>query len=226
MDCQNQVERSIASLTQQPIPSSSQCNSNNHSPTVHDNSNVSLPQPETVAATLIARDINILKTKIRQLQTQVNKLEKFSNSGLVKQEIQQMKAMMSDLSTKATRTSSSSMQITSILHDHKSIQVNLSSPTPPPSSFTIASWNCRDIKSGLPYVVSLADNHDVIVLNEHWLWPFEIHKFLNLHPDMSGFAIADQKNSRLRAICREDVVVLGSCGSRISRLYLPVLGVV
>ena len=60
-------------------------------------------------------------------------------------------------------------------------------------SLKVAAWNCRRLNNALPCIEILAEDHDVIVLSEHWLWPFEINKFLNLHPHMSGLAIADRR---------------------------------
>ena len=41
----------------------------------------------------------------------------------------------------------------------------------------------------------LADDADIIVLSEHWLWPFDLHKFDRIHPDMKGTAGADSRLS-------------------------------
>ena len=60
-------------------------------------------------------------------------------------------------------------------------------------SLKIAAWNCRGLNNALPYRKIRAEDYDVIVLSKHWLWPFEMHKFLNIHPHMSGLAIADRR---------------------------------
>ena len=41
------------------------------------------------------------------------------------------------------------------------------------------------------YIEHLADNHDIIIISEHWLWPFELHKMKSIHPHMIGAATAD-----------------------------------
>ena len=41
----------------------------------------------------------------------------------------------------------------------------------------ISTRNCRSLNRGEPYVHQLTDNgSDVIVVTEHWLWPFESHR--------------------------------------------------
>ena len=67
-------------------------------------------------------------------------------------------------------------------------------PTPQiTESLSIATWNCRGLSNGLPYIEHLADSHDVIVVSEHWLWPFELHKLNDICPHMTGSATADKR---------------------------------
>ena len=61
-----------------------------------------------------------------------------------------------------------------------------------------AGWNCRGLSNGLPYCELLVDSHDIVIISEHWLWPFELHKIQSIHPNMTGTAIAD---SRLNPEC-------------------------
>ena len=58
-----------------------------------------------------------------------------------------------------------------------------------PKIVKIISWNCKGLNSLLPYAEVLADDADIIVLNEHWLWSFDFHKFDGIHPDMKGTAV-------------------------------------
>ena len=57
----------------------------------------------------------------------------------------------------------------------------------------VCVWNCRGLSQALPYIQHLAEEHDVIVLSEHWLWPYELHKLDEIHPDFVGFGISDRK---------------------------------
>ena len=41
-------------------------------------------------------------------------------------------------------------------------------------SIRIATWNCRGLHNSIPYIRHLiAKGIDILVLQEHWLWPFE-----------------------------------------------------
>jgi len=42
-------------------------------------------------------------------------------------------------------------------------------------------------------MATLEEEDDVVVLSEHWLWPFETHKFVTVLPDMTGLAISDKR---------------------------------
>lgn len=34
---------------------------------------------------------------------------------------------------------------------------------------------------------------DVLILSEHWQWPFELHQLQDLHPDFSAHSVADKR---------------------------------
>ncbi len=51
-------------------------------------------------------------------------------------------------------------------------------------SLRVAAWNCRGLSESVPYIESLLlDDLGVLVLSEHWLWPFELER-LNEVNDM------------------------------------------
>ena len=62
----------------------------------------------------------------------------------------------------------------------------------------VCAWNCRGLMQALPYIQELAEEHDVIILSGHWLWPYELHKLDEIHPDFASFGTSDQ---RLNAEC-------------------------
>ena len=42
-------------------------------------------------------------------------------------------------------------------------------------SIQIATWNCRGLHNSIPYIKHLISTGvDILVLQEHWLWPFEL----------------------------------------------------
>ena len=58
--------------------------------------------------------------------------------------------------------------------EHKQSQVTKQVATP--TSLKITCWNCRGLSNSTQYLSELiSDGSDVIILSEHWLWPFELH---------------------------------------------------
>ena len=58
---------------------------------------------------------------------------------------------------------------------------------------TIATWNCRGYNNSTPYLLHLISSGvDVIVLQEIWLWPYELTTLDRLHPEFSYTAVADE----------------------------------
>ena len=56
----------------------------------------------------------------------------------------------------------------------------------------ITSWNCRGLSNSTPYLNNLISNgSDIIVISEHWLWPFELHRLNEIHSDFIGHGQAD-----------------------------------
>ena len=56
----------------------------------------------------------------------------------------------------------------------------------------------------LPTPLNLLDQADIVVLTEHWLWPYSLHELDSLHPDFSSAAVTDDRlnfNSNLTRGC-------------------------
>ena len=50
------------------------------------------------------------------------------------------------------------------------------------SRISIVTWNCRGLASSRPYIDKLSrDGVDIIALQEHWLWPFELDRLASNH---------------------------------------------
>lgn len=60
---------------------------------------------------------------------------------------------------------------------------------------TITSWNCRGLSTGIPYLNHIFDSgSDIVVLSEHWLWPYELYKLDEIY---SGYRVMGTADSRL-----------------------------
>jgi len=56
-----------------------------------------------------------------------------------------------------------------------------------PTDMKICSFNCRSVKNSLLEVRQLCDSHQIILLQEHWLMPFDLHLLSEIHPDFLAF---------------------------------------
>ena len=58
----------------------------------------------------------------------------------------------------------------------------------------LTTWNCRGLTSGEPYIHEL-DNKgsDIIVITEHWLWPYETKRLSEVHPDYAAECTTDSR---------------------------------
>ena len=85
----------------------------------------------------------------------------------------------------------------------------------------IASWNCHGLSHAIPYLQHLSETEDIIVLAEHWLWPFELPKLDSIVPGFQGIGISNTKLNELSNLRR-------GCGGVgiIWRSSIPVSNVV
>ena len=83
--------------------------------------------------------------------------------------------------------------------EHVTADLNQAHTSQDPSlvsqTLKLTSWNCRGLSTGEPYIYQLAeDGSDVIIVTEHWLWPYEANRLSKVH---STFAAVCTTDSRL-----------------------------
>ena len=60
---------------------------------------------------------------------------------------------------------------------------------------SITTWNCRGLGSSEPHLRQLSYSSDIILLQEHWLWPLEVHKLSSIIPEFSASGRAENRLS-------------------------------
>ena len=55
------------------------------------------------------------------------------------------------------------------------------------SGISVCSFNCRSFKNSLPSVHKLCSEHDIVLLQEHWLIPNDLHMLNTAHADFLSF---------------------------------------
>jgi len=65
--------------------------------------------------------------------------------------------------------------------------------------FKLFSYNCRSAKRSLPEIQQLCEKHDLVVLQEHWLFPNELPLLSGVHADFwsYGSSAMDMSNKIL-----------------------------
>ena len=56
----------------------------------------------------------------------------------------------------------------------------------------MVAWNCRGFANSIPYIHKLIINGHDILLEEHWLWPYELSSLKSIHPDFY-VAVTDKR---------------------------------
>lgn len=88
----------------------------------------------------------------------------------------------------------------------------------------MVAWNCRGFANSIPYIHKLINNgYDIIILEEHWLWPYELSSLKSVHPDFSFIAVADKRLNPSADLSRGcgGVAILWKKRLRASPLKLP-----
>lgn len=91
---------------------------------------------------------------------------------------------------KVWKTNSPSRDLTSVNSANSVLTTPLSSSSLH-KTISIVTWNCRGNSSH--YLQDLISKGvDIIIVQEHWLWTFELGSFNNLHPNFAFSAISDK----------------------------------
>ena len=76
---------------------------------------------------------------------------------------------------------------------NRSISLPAQQPT---NTVKIATWNCRGLHNSIPYINHLTSSSvDILVLQEHWLWPFELNELQSIDSNFSYIGVCDSRLS-------------------------------
>jgi exonuclease III len=62
------------------------------------------------------------------------------------------------------------------------------------SELRLCSFNMHGYRNGLSMANSLCSDHDIILLQEHWLMKHELHKMDAIHPNFKSFGVSSMDN--------------------------------
>ena len=56
----------------------------------------------------------------------------------------------------------------------------------------VSCWNCRGLSTSLPYLNSLLkEGSKIVLLSEHCLWPYELHRFSEIDEEYESVGKSD-----------------------------------
>jgi len=58
------------------------------------------------------------------------------------------------------------------------------------NNLAMVTFNCRSIKNSMDEIRRLCDTHDFILIQEHWLLPYELNLLNNIHPDFLSHGLS------------------------------------
>ena len=62
------------------------------------------------------------------------------------------------------------------------------------SGIQLSCWNCRGLSTSLPYLKSLLEEGSkIVVLSEHWLCPYELHKLSEIDEEYEAIGKSDSR---------------------------------
>lgn len=115
-------------------------------------------------------------------------------------DLQQVKTDISNLQKANTRVTTKDLPSTTA---DPTISSQITPLTRRPlTTLAVSAWNCRGLTSATPYIQHLSSSSDIIVLSEHWLWPYELFKLDNLMEDFSSFGCSDKRLTEHSALTR------------------------
>lgn len=175
--------------SQPPLMSSSatQPGSSNHA---------TFPSRSTVSDLLISQDMSKLNDEISQLRSDISSLRNLSSANVtsdyrleIGRELNTLRNDVTFLREKMSSLSAPSSQEPDPLPSYAVKQ----DPSITPDRIKLTAWNCRGLTNAYPYLNHLiSDGSEIIILLEHWLWPFNLDQLQDIHPDYAGFGFADK----------------------------------
>ena len=100
--------------------------------------------------------------------------------------------------------------------------------TTSPFQFNIVTWNCRGFNNSVPYLNFLLNlNNSIVVLQEHWLWPFELANLQTVSEKIDYHAVSDPRLNETSELTRGcgGVAILWNKDLHVEKIPYPGNGI-
>ncbi len=136
---------------------------------------------ESFAYSTIMKELNIVKREVSILKSTSSSTRCSPSDPELRNEIARLRSEFQSLKATISQDSSAT--------DHLSFPTQHDPQTS--SELKIVAWNCRGLSKAIPLTQDVATNHDVIILTEHWLWPYDLGNLEDIHPEFTGLGCSD-----------------------------------
>ena len=138
---------------------------------------------------MLMREVNYLWSEIQSLKSCMSSIvTNQASDSYLRDEISQLRLAFSKFCNNPQESSTS--QQPPEFNTIPSQNVNT-----PSRDISMVAWNCHGLSNSVPYLQVLAQCFDVILISEHWLWPYELSKLDSIVPGYKGFGCADKRLS-------------------------------
>ena len=94
------------------------------------------------------------------------------------------------------------------------------------SSLNVVTWNCRGLNTADPYLSEFAATNDIIVIQEHWLWPHSLCKLDKLLDGFLAYGCSDKRLTENSDTSLSLVGVNAGCGAHADDIRTCTIGAV
>lgn len=153
---------------------------------------------EIFALRTIRKDVNKVMNDLRDLKRSISVISRTQSSDTaLRNEVASLRQAVLKLSSERSTPSNTASDSpnTNSLGSYAGTSRRCESPY---TTVGISAWNCCGLSQAIPYSQLLAENSDIIILTEHWLWPYDLSKLDSVISGCKGSGVSD---SRLNEDC-------------------------
>ncbi len=148
-----------------------------------------LPPSSNLTNLLISREISTLKDDVRNIKADIACINNRSTVRFQPNIEVQFRRILKDIKDELSHLRT---RLNQTVHESQTKEA----PTSPVAVTLIKHiyLELRGLHNALPYLHHLiTEGSNIIAINEHWLWPFQLNSLNNIHSDYRGYGVSDHR---------------------------------
>ena len=154
---------------------------------------------------IVTRDINYIKNDIDSLKFNFATLKSGIENSILSTISTELKTIKDDIRTlKGASSSNTSLNVEMTVPCSESTTSRSETTEAQLSSIPLTSiaWNCRGLGNAVPYIQELSLQNDIIIISEHWLWPYELSGLDTILDGNTSIGCSDKRLNDQCTLCR------------------------